>query len=172
MALVVAGFIRFRVLAITVLIAVAILPGAIYAAVMMLRFESVGAGFAAVPFVSSFAPSERAKAAGAVEAVVVDAREEFARDFCMPALRANAMYENRYPLVSALSRPVIVKHLVAAARYLGRYNQVYDEGRRVVESVPGQSIVEMDLHHRKGIRTGCASGWAAASVTACRRRHR
>ncbi|MFP5577784.1 MAG: argininosuccinate synthase [Acidimicrobiia bacterium] len=62
---------------------------------------------------------ERAKAAGAVEAIVVDAREEFAQDFCMPALRANAMYENRYPLVSALSRPVIVKHLVAAAREHG-----------------------------------------------------
>ncbi|MGE3619603.1 MAG: argininosuccinate synthase [Acidimicrobiia bacterium] len=59
---------------------------------------------------------ERALAAGAVEAVVVDAREEFARDYCMPALRANALYESRYPLVSALSRPVIVKHLVAAAR--------------------------------------------------------
>ncbi len=61
----------------------------------------------------------RALAAGATEAVVVDAREEFARDFCMPALRANAMYENRYPLVSALSRPVIVKHLVEAARFHG-----------------------------------------------------
>ncbi len=61
----------------------------------------------------------RALAAGATEAVVVDAREEFARDFCMPALRANAMYENRYPLVSALSRPVIVKHLVEAARAHG-----------------------------------------------------
>jgi argininosuccinate synthase len=62
---------------------------------------------------------QRALAAGAVDAIVVDAREEFARDFCLPALRANAMYENRYPLVSALSRPVIVKHLVAAARFHG-----------------------------------------------------
>lgn len=62
---------------------------------------------------------ERAMAAGATEAVVVDAREEFAAEYCMPALRANAMYENRYPLVSALSRPVIVKHLVAAARTYG-----------------------------------------------------
>jgi len=40
------------------------------------------------------------------------------------------------------------------ACYLGRYNEVYDEGRRVVESVPGQSIVEMDLHHRKGMCCG------------------
>jgi len=58
----------------------------------------------------------RALAAGAVEAIVVDAREEFAREYCLPALRANALYEGRYPLVSALSRPLIVKHLVAAAR--------------------------------------------------------
>ena len=62
---------------------------------------------------------ERARAAGAVEAVVVDARQEFADDFVAPALKANAMYEGRYPLVSALSRPVIVKHLVAAARAHG-----------------------------------------------------
>ena len=62
---------------------------------------------------------ERATAAGAVEAVVVDARDEFAREYCMPTLRANALYEDRYPLVSALSRPLIVKHLVAAARQHG-----------------------------------------------------
>ncbi|MGH9119226.1 MAG: argininosuccinate synthase, partial [Acidimicrobiales bacterium] len=58
----------------------------------------------------------RALAAGATDAVVVDAREEFARDYCVPALLANALYEGRYPLVSALSRPVIVRHLVEAAR--------------------------------------------------------
>ncbi|CAN5854810.1 heterodisulfide reductase-related iron-sulfur binding cluster [soil metagenome] len=40
------------------------------------------------------------------------------------------------------------------ACYLGRYNEVYDEGRRVVEAVPGQSVVEMDLHHRKGMCCG------------------
>jgi argininosuccinate synthase len=62
---------------------------------------------------------QRALGAGAVDAVVVDAREEFARDFCVPVLKANALYEGRYPLVSALSRPVIVKHLVAAAREHG-----------------------------------------------------
>ena len=62
---------------------------------------------------------ERALACGAVEAVVVDARAEFAEDFCMPALRANALYMDRYPLVSALSRPLIVKHLVEAAKYHG-----------------------------------------------------
>jgi argininosuccinate synthase len=62
---------------------------------------------------------KRALACGAVESVVADAREEFAADFCMPALRANALYMDRYPLVSALSRPLIVKHLVAAAKQYG-----------------------------------------------------
>ena len=63
--------------------------------------------------------SARARAAGAVETVVVDVREEFARDFVAPMLKANALYEGQYPLVSALSRPVIVRHLVAAAREHG-----------------------------------------------------
>jgi Fe-S oxidoreductase/nitrate reductase gamma subunit len=40
------------------------------------------------------------------------------------------------------------------ACYLGRYNQVYDEGRRVVEAVPGTDLVEMELHHRKGMCCG------------------
>jgi argininosuccinate synthase len=61
----------------------------------------------------------RALGAGAVDAEVVDVREEFARDFVGPALRANALYEQRYPLVSALSRPVIARHLVEAARKHG-----------------------------------------------------
>jgi argininosuccinate synthase len=61
----------------------------------------------------------RALDCGAVEAYVADAREEFADEYCLPALRANALYMERYPLVSALSRPVIVRHLVAAARKHG-----------------------------------------------------
>ena len=62
---------------------------------------------------------QRALDCGAVESVVVDAREEFATDFVRPALKANAMYMNKYPLVSALSRPLIVKHLVETARQHG-----------------------------------------------------
>ncbi len=62
---------------------------------------------------------QRALAAGAVEAVVVDARDELAEEFCVPALLANAKYEGKYPLVSALSRPVIVRHLVDQARRHG-----------------------------------------------------
>ena len=59
---------------------------------------------------------DRALAAGAVEAVVVDAKREFADDYVAPVIRANALYEGKYPLVSALSRPVIARHLVRAAR--------------------------------------------------------
>ncbi|SNU01191.1 argininosuccinate synthase [Ruaniaceae bacterium KH17] len=59
---------------------------------------------------------QRALDCGAIEAYVADAREEFATEYCMPALKANALYMDSYPLVSALSRPVIVKHLVRAAR--------------------------------------------------------
>jgi len=62
---------------------------------------------------------QRALACGAVEAYVADARDEFAEEYCMPALAANGLYLDRYPLVSALSRPVIVKHLVKAARQFG-----------------------------------------------------
>lgn len=62
---------------------------------------------------------QRAISAGACEAVVVDAREEFARDFVASAIRANALYEGRYPLISSLSRPLIAKHLVSAARHYG-----------------------------------------------------
>ena len=47
--------------------------------------------------------------------------DEFANDYCMPALKANALYEGTYPLVSALSRPVIARHLVKAAREFGAH---------------------------------------------------
>jgi argininosuccinate synthase len=62
---------------------------------------------------------ERALACGAAAAEVVDARDEFAAEYCMPALLANARYMERYPLVSALSRPLIVKHLARVAREAG-----------------------------------------------------
>ncbi len=59
---------------------------------------------------------QRALDCGAVEAVVADVRDEYADDYCLPALKANGLYMGRYPLVSALSRPLIAKHLVQAAR--------------------------------------------------------
>src|ERR1035438_7014089 len=58
----------------------------------------------------------RALVAGAIDFVLVDARREMAEEFCAKAIFANARYENKYPLVSALSRPVIVRHLVEQAR--------------------------------------------------------
>ncbi|MBF6066170.1 argininosuccinate synthase [Nocardia terpenica] len=60
---------------------------------------------------------QRALDCGAVEAIVVDARDEFADQYCLPTVQANALYMGRYPLVSAISRPLIVKHLVDAAEY-------------------------------------------------------
>lgn len=62
---------------------------------------------------------QRALDCGAVESVVVDASGEFADEFIAPALKANALYMGKYPLVSALSRPLIVKHLVRVARETG-----------------------------------------------------
>jgi argininosuccinate synthase len=56
---------------------------------------------------------------GAVESVVVDARHEFADSYVGPAIRANALYMGKYPLVSALSRPLITHHLVRVARETG-----------------------------------------------------
>ena len=62
---------------------------------------------------------QRALDCGAVESVVVDARDEFADDYCAPTIKANGMYMREYPLVSAISRPLIVKHLVEAAKEHG-----------------------------------------------------
>lgn len=62
---------------------------------------------------------QRALDSGAVESVVVDAKDEFANEYCLPTIQANALYMDRYPLVSAISRPLIVKHLVQAAKEHG-----------------------------------------------------
>src|ERR1700751_3941647 len=55
----------------------------------------------------------RAERAGAAGVVIADARAELAHEFVLPVLQAGALYEGRYPLVSALSRPLIARHLVA-----------------------------------------------------------
>src|SRR6478609_3207307 len=59
---------------------------------------------------------EKARALGAVDCQVVDAREEFARDFVAPAIKANAVYGNGYPLFTALGRPLIAQLAVEYAR--------------------------------------------------------
>ena len=61
------------------------------------------------------AARERALATGAVNAYVVDVQEEFAREYILPALQAGAIYEDRYPLATALGRPLIAKKLVEVA---------------------------------------------------------
>jgi argininosuccinate synthase len=65
---------------------------------------------------------QKALTIGAVESIVKDVREEYVEEFLAKALRANALYENKYPLLSAMSRPIIVKHLVAEAhRHQAKY---------------------------------------------------
>ena len=62
---------------------------------------------------------ERALATGAIDALVVDARELFVRYFVFPALQADAVYEGKYPLATALARPLMAKLLVDTAREVG-----------------------------------------------------
>jgi argininosuccinate synthase len=61
----------------------------------------------------------KARQLGAVDARVVDAREEFAEGYVAPAIRANALYGGGYPLFTALGRPLIARHAVLAAREAG-----------------------------------------------------
>ncbi len=65
---------------------------------------------------------QKAKASGAVEAIVEDLKEEFAREYCLPTLRALALYEGKYPLTASLSRPLIAKKLV---EYAEKFNADY-----------------------------------------------
>ncbi|MEO0123967.1 MAG: argininosuccinate synthase [candidate division WOR-3 bacterium] len=62
---------------------------------------------------------DKALTIGAVQAFIYDAKEEFVRDYIIPALKANAFYEGAYPLATALARPLIVKHLVKIAERIG-----------------------------------------------------
>lgn len=62
---------------------------------------------------------DRALEVGAKECRIVDMREELANDFLSKALFANALYEGKYPLLSALTRPLISKHLVDIAHEIG-----------------------------------------------------
>ena len=62
---------------------------------------------------------ERALATGAAACHVIDVQEEFAHDYILPALQANALYEDQYPLATALGRPLIAKKLVEIAQREG-----------------------------------------------------
>ncbi|GAF14952.1 LOW QUALITY PROTEIN: argininosuccinate synthase [Bacillus sp. JCM 19045] len=63
---------------------------------------------------------QKALTVGASQSYTIDAKNEFAEDFVLPALQAHALYEQKYPLVSALSRPLISKKLVEIAEQTGR----------------------------------------------------
>ncbi|MCS0824854.1 argininosuccinate synthase [Cytobacillus firmus] len=58
---------------------------------------------------------QKALQVGAVQSYMIDAKEEFAKDFALVALQAHTLYEGKYPLISALSRPLIAKKLVEIA---------------------------------------------------------
>ncbi len=62
---------------------------------------------------------EKALKSGALESLVIDATESFVKDYAFPAIQANALYESRYPLSTALARPLIAKLLVEAAEKYG-----------------------------------------------------
>jgi argininosuccinate synthase len=62
---------------------------------------------------------DKARQSGADEVVIRDLREEFARDFCFPMLRAHAVYENDYLLGTSIARPIIAAHQVQVARETG-----------------------------------------------------
>ena len=62
---------------------------------------------------------EKALKSGASKSLVIDATENFVKDYAFAALQANALYENRYPLSTALARPLIAKLLVDAAKEYG-----------------------------------------------------
>lgn len=62
---------------------------------------------------------EKALKVGAIESYTIDARKEFAEEYVLPALQAHCLYEQKYPLVSALSRPLISKKLVEIAEKTG-----------------------------------------------------
>jgi argininosuccinate synthase len=92
---------------------------------------------------------QRALDCGAVEAEVLDLKREFADEYCLPALRANARYLERYPLVSALSRPVIAKHLVRAAQTHGADTVAHGctgKGNDQVRFEVGINALAPDIH--------------------------
>jgi argininosuccinate synthase len=92
---------------------------------------------------------QRALDCGAAESVVLDLKHEFAEEYCLPALRTNALYLERYPLVSALSRPIIAKHLVDAAAYHGADTVAHGctgKGNDQVRFEVGIGALAPDLH--------------------------
>ena len=75
----------------------------------------------------------RALSIGAVEAVVVDGRQTLVEEFLFPSLQAGTVYEEQYPLATALGRPLIARYMVEAAqgaRRLRRGPWLHRQGQR------------------------------------------
>ena len=78
---------------------------------------------------------DKALKVGAVESYVLDVKDEFAEEYVLPALQAHAYYEQKYPLVSALSRPVISKKLVEIAHKENKCVIIISHSKAVKEHV-------------------------------------
>jgi argininosuccinate synthase len=92
---------------------------------------------------------EKALAIGATESVVKDVRDEYVTEYIAKALKANGLYENKYPLVSAMSRPIIVKHLVEEAHRTGARLIAHGctgKGNDQVRFEVGISALDPDIH--------------------------
>ena len=76
---------------------------------------------------------QRAMQVGAAKALTVDGKETLVNEFLFPALQAGAIYEEQYPLATALGRPLIARYLVEAARAEGglrRRPRLHRQGQR------------------------------------------
>jgi argininosuccinate synthase len=112
---------------------------------------------------------QRALDCGAVESVVVDAKAEFADEFVAPAIAANALYMGKYPLVSSLSRPLIVRHLIRVARETGATaighgctGKGNDQVRFEVGAMALAPEIKVEAPIREwGLSREAAIGWAA-----------
>lgn len=71
------------------------------------------------------AAAEKAKRLDALKHIAIDAREEFVTDYIFPAIKANALYEGKYPISTSLSRPLIAKKMVEVAEKEGATGLVH-----------------------------------------------
>ncbi len=103
---------------------------------------------------------DRALAAGAVRAHVIDARDEFIRDFAWPALRAGALAGGRYPMATALSRPLIAAKVIEIARIEGAASVAHGSAGR------DRARLDRPLRALDGSVqvTACADGMTPAQV--------
>lgn len=111
----------------------------------------------------------RAKSAGAVEVRVIDAAHEFATAYLWPAVRANALYEGRYPLVSSLARPLIAEKVVGVAREIDAAAVAHGctgKGNDQVRFEVSFASLAPDLQVLAPVRDGGLSRKDAAAVAA------